>query len=104
MLKLTKTLVIGVIFCGLTAAHGQYNPNYRPYYPPVPQTQNDYYPPIQQPRRNQSSDLSYKCARASQLIKNNDCGPQGCDIGYCIALQHGCRINNWGHSCSQTYR
>ncbi len=82
-------------------------PYYRPipappppqFYYPVPPQQYDE-PIIEQPYRSQrSSDLSYKCAQASEYIKHNNCGPQGCDIGLCVALQHGCRINGWGHVC-----
>jgi hypothetical protein len=43
--------------------------------------------------------LGERCAQASAHIKNNDCGPVGCDEGLCIALQHGCHINGWGHVC-----
>ncbi len=70
----------------------------RPYYPPVEQ-QYSYAPPMQQEQRvYQSPDLGRKCALASKYLKMNNCGPQGCDVGYCLALQNGCHINSWGHN------
>ena len=85
-------------------------PEPEPYYYPVPEDQYFYpvppqqysdppVPLVRQYRSAPRSDISYKCAQASEYIKHNNCGPQGCDIGLCIALQHGCRINHWGHSC-----
>ena len=116
------TILIAVL-CGLTTtAYGQQyyygepepyyqqRPHYRivpvipqPYYAPAPQPQYAY--PQEQydqdqyaPQRYGSSDLSRKCALASEYLKHNNCGPQGCDEGYCLALQNGCRINSWGHN------
>jgi hypothetical protein len=63
---------------------------------------NPYESYEQYPTKPKSS-LSFKCSQASQFLKNNNCGPSGCDIGLCVALQHGCRINNWGHVCPYPY-
>ena len=57
------------------------------------------YPPQSVPQQYSSQDLSHKCAMASDFIKHNNCGPKGCDEGLCVALQHGCHINGWGHVC-----
>ncbi len=98
-------ILITALCAFTTASYAQYYPNYQPpdYYP-VPEDQYFYPVPPQQyadppVQRYRQSDLSYKCAQASEYIRNNNCGPQGCDIGLCIALQHGCRINHWGHTC-----
>lgn len=81
------------------------------YYLPVPEDVPSVLPQPQQPqqpqyRSNKSSGLSDKCAQASEYIKNNNCGPQGCDCGLYLALQNGCRINYWGHTpvCHQTQK
>jgi hypothetical protein len=42
--------------------------------------------------------LSQRCAKASVLIKTNQCSPISCDRALGMALQAGCRINNWGHT------
>lgn len=102
-----RTLTV-LAFCSFaTIAYAQYYPyQVRPYYPPV--VVEPYVPPIMvepdepdyapvQPQYKGS--LSKKCALASEYIRKNNCGPQGCDIGLCIALQNGCRINSWGHIC-----
>lgn len=82
--------IIGLLACILTPAHGQ-------YLPPQPNTPNQ---PV--PGQQQGMTLAQKCALASAYIKAGNCGPQGCDIGLCVALQNGCRINHWGHSCPWT--
>ena len=45
------------------------------------------------------SDLSKKCALASDLIRENRCGRDvsACDRGLYAALKAGCRIHSWGH-------
>jgi hypothetical protein len=65
------------------------------------QNQDQPVPWQQQP---QGMTLAQKCALASAYIKAGNCGPQGCDIGLCVTLQNGCRINHWGHSCPWTGR
>jgi hypothetical protein len=80
-----ELLVVSTLCVVGAAAYAQYVPE--PFYQQA------------QPR----SALSYKCAQASEYIKNNNCGPQGCDIGLCVALSHGCHINNWGHVCPYPY-
>lgn len=42
--------------------------------------------------------LSQRCAKASVLIKNHQCGSISCDRALGMALQAGCRINYWGHT------
>jgi hypothetical protein len=42
--------------------------------------------------------LSQRCAMASALIKNHQCGSISCDRALGMALQAGCRINYWGHT------
>jgi hypothetical protein len=42
--------------------------------------------------------LSQRCAKASILIKANQCSPISCDRALGMALQAGCRINHWGHT------
>lgn len=102
-------LIVAIVLCGAgTTAHGQYDPRQSyPMYPAPPQ----YYPPAQpppvqdqpprsasrRPQQVQRGGLSERCRRASEYIRTNNCGPQGCDAGLCVALQHGCRINWWGH-------
>jgi hypothetical protein len=83
-----------LLVCGLaTAAYGQYA--LRPSTGPDTTT-------VQPAPPQSAMTLAQKCALASGMIKSNNCGPQGCDIGLCVALQNGCRINHWGHSCPWT--
>src|SRR5882672_9042510 len=114
MLDPIKVFAFVVILCGIpTTVYGQsyyypaparpqlyYPAPHQDYYPPVPEdypsAQPQYRPP--QYGNKQSSDLSYKCAQASEYIKNNNCGPQGCNCGLYFALQQGCHINSWGHT------
>jgi hypothetical protein len=42
--------------------------------------------------------LSQRCAMASVLIKNHQCGSISCDRALGMALRAGCRINYWGHT------
>ena len=51
------------------------------------------------PDAHARSDLSRKCALASDLIRENRCGPDptACDRGLYEALKAGCRIHSWGH-------
>jgi hypothetical protein len=42
--------------------------------------------------------LTQRCAKASVLIKNHQCGSISCDRALGMALQAGCRINHWGHT------
>ena len=42
--------------------------------------------------------LTQRCAMASALIKNHQCGSISCDRALGMALQAGCRINYWGHT------
>jgi hypothetical protein len=42
--------------------------------------------------------LSQRCAKASVLIKTNQCGPISCDRALGMSLRAGCRINYWGHT------
>jgi hypothetical protein len=42
--------------------------------------------------------LSQRCAMASALIKNHQCGSISCDRALGMALKAGCRINYWGHT------
>lgn len=84
-MRLTKLVALAILCSTTTIVYGQYNQYQQPYY------------------QDQRSTLSYKCAQASEYIRNNNCGPQGCDIGLCVALQNGCRINSWGHVCPYPY-
>jgi hypothetical protein len=123
-MKLKNALIQGLVVaavCGLsTASYAQYysygypEPIYpRPYYRAVPVIPQPYYAPAPEPRysypvdpeqytppqRHYSSDLTRKCALASELIRRGNCGVEGCDIAYCISLRNGCHINSWGHVC-----
>jgi hypothetical protein len=82
-----------VAFSLIPQAHGQYVP---PAYasPPPVLSQAMPYRPVPQPG---TMSLAQKCALASEMLKANNCGPPGCDVGLCVALQQGCRINWWGH-------
>jgi hypothetical protein len=90
--------IICLLACSLaTAVHGQYVP---------PQSMagldTTTMQGIDQPvpwQQQHGMTLAQKCALASAYIKAGNCGPQGCDIGLCVALQNGCSINHWGHSC-----
>jgi hypothetical protein len=42
--------------------------------------------------------LSEKCALASRLIRDNNCGEYDCDYGLFKAEEAGCRIQHWGHT------
>ena len=42
--------------------------------------------------------LSQRCAMASVLIKNHQCGSISCDRALGMSLRAGCRINYWGHT------
>ena len=93
---MTSRLIAALVLCASTTlAHGQYY--YGPYEPMPPQQYYQASPPA--PAHNSRSVLSDRCRQASELIRTNNCGPQGCDAGVCIALQHGCHINTWGHHC-----
>jgi hypothetical protein len=83
---MTKGLLAAVVFCITVTTAYAYN-------------QDELY--YQESRAH--SPLGYKCALASQYIKSNNCGPKGCDIGLCVALQHGCHIQSWGHVCPYPY-
>jgi hypothetical protein len=95
--------IICLLACSLaTAAHGQYAPLRHMAGLDTTTMQGTSQPaPWQQ---QQGMTLAQKCALASAYIKAGNCGPQGCDIGLCVALQNGCRINHWGHSCPWTGR
>lgn len=100
-----KISIICLLACGLaTAAHGQYVP--RQIMAGLDTTTLQGTPPqgIGQPApwRQQGMTLARKCALASAYMKAGNCGPQGCDIGLCVALQNGCRIHHWGYSCPWT--
>ena len=43
--------------------------------------------------------FSESCAKASELIKRNQCAPVkgGCDCALKKTLAVGCRIQHWGH-------
>jgi hypothetical protein len=89
--------IIGLVACSLvTAAHGQYVP-LQPMAGLDTTTRQGVGQPV--PGQQHGLTLAQKCALASAYIKAGNCGPQGCDIGLCVALQNGCRINHWGHSC-----
>lgn len=92
-------VIVAVTLLSATVAYGQYYVPY-PYYPQPTQ----YYPPPPpqpQPYRPRRGVLSEQCRIASEHLKANDCGPEGCDVGLCIALAHGCHINSWGHVCKR---
>jgi hypothetical protein len=52
---------------------------------------------VPEPERAQLT-LSQRCARASVLIKNHQCGSISCDRALGMSLRAGCRINYWGHT------
>jgi hypothetical protein len=79
-----------------TAARGQHAPSQPAASPGDAPMRGSYDPALSQP---QGMTLAQKCAMASELLKSGNCGPQGCDIGLCVALQNGCRINHWGYTC-----
>jgi hypothetical protein len=101
--------MICLLACSLaTAAHGQYVPPQHLAGLDATTMQGMERSPDQgegigQPapwqQQPQGMTLAQKCALASAYIKAGNCGPQGCDIGLCVALQNGCRIRSWGYRC-----
>lgn len=81
-----RTSIVAAVLCASVAtASAQYAPQPQPYYPA---------PPLQH-----FHDLSQRCRLASDYLKRNTCGPEGCEVLLCTALRYGCRINGWGYVC-----